>query len=138
MRAQAALRVWLRLVNGICTGGCAVRGAEAWSGVVQRVLLARCRLGALNRGVVWGVLAVLVVAAGVRCGGRCRLRCRLGWCLRGAFMALRGFVLVPVHMGVCCDGGMPAGRCRLLCVVFPVLCLCATTYSVHALSLIHI
>ena len=29
--------------------------------------------------------------------------------------------------------GLPAGRCRLLCVVFPVLGVCAATYSVHAL-----
>ena len=48
-------------------------------------------------------------------------------------MARRGFVLVPVHVGVCCAGGLPAGRCRLLCVVFPVFGVCAATYSVHAL-----
>ena len=33
----------------------------------------------------------------------------------------------------CCAGGLPAGRCRLFCIVFPVLCMCAATYSVHAL-----
>ena len=44
------------------------------------------------------------VAAGVRCRRRCRLRCRLGWCTWRAYMARRCFVLVPVHMGVCCAG----------------------------------
>ena len=57
---------------------------------------------------------------------------RLGWCTRRAFVARWGFVLVPVHMGVCCAGGLLAGHCRLLCVVFPVLGVCAATYSVHA------
>ena len=38
-------------------------------------------------------------------------------------------LLVPVHMGVCCAGGVPAWRCRLLCVVFPVLCMRAATLS---------
>ena len=125
--AHAALCVWLRLVEGLCTVGCAVRGAGAWLGVVWRSLLVRWCLGALSGGMVWGALVGSVVAAGVRCGRRCRLRCRLGWCTRRAFMARRCFVLVPVHMGVCCAGGVPAGRCRLLCVVFPVLCMCAAT-----------
>ena len=116
-----------------CTVGCAVWGAGDWLGVAQRVLLARWPLGASSGDLVWGALAASVVAAGVRCGRRCRLRCRLGWCTRRAFMARRGFFLVPVHMGVCCAEGMPAGRCRLLCVVFPVLRMCAATYSVHAL-----
>ena len=53
---------------------------------------------------------------------RRRLRCRLGWCTRHALMARCGFLLVPVHVGVCCAWGMLAGRCRLLCVVFPVYC----------------
>ena len=87
-------------------------------------LLARWFLGALSRCVVWGALAASVVAVGVLCGRRCRLRCRLGWCTRRAFMACRGFVLVPVHVGVCCSGGLPARRCRLLCVVFPILGVC--------------
>ena len=38
----------------------------------------------------------------------------------GCLLVRRGFVLVPVHVGVCCAGGWPAGRCRWLCVVFPV------------------
>ena len=132
MHTHAALRVWRRLVKGLCAVGCAVWGAGAWLGVVQRLLLAHWRLGALSRGVVWGALVGSVVAAAVRCGRRCRLRCRLGWCTRRAFMARR-FVLVPVHMGVCCAGGLPLGRCRLLFVVFPVLCVGAATYRVHAL-----
>ena len=126
MHAHAALWIWWWLVKGLCTAGCAVRGVEAWLCLVQRVLLARWRLGALSKGVVWRAPAASVVAAGMRCG-RCRLQCRLGCCTR------RGFVLVPVHVGVCCAGGLPAGRCRLLCVVFPVLCVCAATYRVHAL-----
>ena len=48
-------------------------------------------------------------------------------------LARRGLVLVPVHVGVCCAGGLPAGRCRWLCVVFPVLGVCAATYRVHAM-----
>ena len=72
------------------------------------------------------------MAAGAPCRRRCRLRRRLDWCTRRALMASRGVVLVPVHMGVCCAGGAPAGRCQL-CVVLPVLCMCAATYSVHAL-----
>ena len=119
------------LPKGLCTVGCAAWGAGEWLGVVQRVLLARWRLGASFRGVVWGALTVSVVAAGMRCGRRCRLRCRLrcrvrcrlrcrlGWCIRRTIMSCRGYLLVPVHMGVCCAGGMPAGRCRLLSVVFP-------------------
>ena len=96
--------------------------------VIQRMLLARWRPGALSRGVIWGALAASVVAAGVRCGRRCRLRCRLGWCTRRTFMARRSFVLVPAHVGVCCAGGLPAGRCRLLCFLFhalvPLLTVC--------------
>ena len=106
MHAHAALWIWWWMVKGLCTVGCAVWGVAAWLCVVQRVLLARWRLGASSRGVVWGALAASVVAAGVRCGRRCRLRCRLGWCTRRAIKARRGFVLVPVHVGVCCAGGV--------------------------------
>ena len=129
LRAHAALCVWRRLVKGLCTVGCAVWGAGAWLGFVWRLLLVRWCLGALSRGMFFtrGALVGSVVAAGVGCGRQCRLRCRLGWCTRRATMARQGFLLVPVHMGVCCAGGLPAGRCRLLCVVFPVLCVCAAT-----------
>ena len=111
----------------------AVWGVVAWLCVVQRVLLARWRLSASSRGVVWGTLVTSVVGAGVRYGRRCQLRCRLGWCTRRAFMARQGSVLEPVYVGVCCAGGLPAGRCRLFCIVFPVLGVCVATYSVHAL-----
>ena len=62
-----------------------------------------------------------VVVAGLRCGRRCRL----GWCTRRA-------------VGVCCAGRVPAGHCWLLCVVFPVLCMCAATSSVRALYLLFV
>ena len=28
---------------------------------------------------------------------------------------------------------MPAGRCQLLCVVFPAVCMCVASFSVHAM-----
>ena len=51
----------------------------------------------------------------------------------GCLLVRRGFVLVPVHVGVCCVGGLPAERCQLLRVVFPVVYMCVAPYSVHAL-----
>ena len=114
---------WMCRLGGRGVVGCCPAGAS-------RPLASRCFIW----GLVWGALAASVVAAGMRCGRRCRLRHRLVWCTRRAFMACRGFLLVPVHMGVCCAGEMPAGRCWLLCAVFPVLCMSAATYSVHALQ----
>ena len=58
------------------------------------------------------------------------MRCRLGWCTRRALMARWGFLLVPVHMGVCCAGGMPGGvasccvLCFLCCTCVPLLTVC--------------
>ena len=48
-------------------------------------------------------------------------------------MACRGFLLVPVHMGVCCAGGVPAGCCRLLCVVCFLFCACVPLLTVWML-----
>ena len=126
--------------------GVPLGGPGEWLGVVRRVLLARWRLGASFRGVVWGALTVSVVAAGVRCGRRCR--CDAGslgasgvqlWRVGALFSSSRGSrgftLLVPVHMGCAVLGGCRLAGCyRLLCVVFPVLCMCAATYSVHALQ----
>ena len=36
MHPHAALRVWRRLVQGLCTVGCAVWGSWVWLAVVQR------------------------------------------------------------------------------------------------------
>lgn len=41
----------------------------------------------------------------------------------------RRFLSLSIHVGVCFAGGVPAWRCRLLCFVFPVLCMCAATCS---------
>ena len=41
---------------------------------------------------------------------------------------------MAVLVGVCCAGGVPAGRCRLFRVVFSVLRLCAGNGGLHSLS----
>lgn len=67
---------------------------------------------------------------GERCGSRCQSRCRLAWCTRHAALARRGFA---AGAGACCAEGMLAGRCRLLCAVYPAS---AATDSVHLLLLL--
>ena len=42
---------------------------------------------------------------------------------------------MPVHMGVCCVGGLPAGRCRLLCFLF---CVCVPLLTVRMLCSSHL
>ena len=132
MPAHTALRVWQLLVMGLCTVGYVAWGPAEWLGVVQRVHLVRWHLGAAFRGGVWVHYRcqwwLLVCGA----GRRCRLQCPLDRCTRRALMARRSLLLVPVHVGVCCAGGKPAGRCRLMGVVF-LVCACVPLLTVYLL-----
>ena len=65
-------------------------------------------------------------------GDRCRLRCRLVLCARGATMAPRGLLSMPVHWGCAVLGGCWRGVVSC-CVLCSPCCLCERLVTVCTL-----